>query len=197
MNRYDTNAGEGEVLPNKLGLTDAEAINREELVGFAQAEHDAIDALQSDTVFSLDYLYDLHRKALGGLYDFAGNLRTVNMSKDGFAFPAAGFLPVNLQEFEKNYLEPIRRSDEWDDEALRDHVAALHAELLYIHPFREGNGRIVRLFTKLILLARRGKELRFENLAGEKNIQRYIEAVQQAATGEHSLMRALFREMQA
>lgn len=201
MSRYDAAPSEGEILPNKLGLADIEAINKEELIGFAQAEHDAVDALQPDTVFTLDYLYDLHRAALGSLYDFAGKLRTVNMSKDGFAFPAAEFLPTNLQEFERKFLRPFSGDNKWEEDEedmdFMKRLAALHAELLYIHPFREGNGRIVRLFTRLIALAKSGKDLNFELLTRGDNFQRYVAAVQQAAKGEYGLMQELFSEMQA
>lgn len=188
--------GEGEMLPNKLGLTDIEKINEEELVGFTQAEHDAIDALQPDTIFTLEYLYDLHQKALGHLYDFAGRLRTVDMSKDGFAFPAATFLPANIGTFEQKYLQPLK--EPWtDNDSLQKYAAALHAELLYLHPFREGNGRVIRLFTKLILLAKTGREVHFDRINQGDNFNRYVAAVQQAAEGRYDLMEDLFTEMQA
>lgn len=196
MSRYNVGGNEAELLPNKLGLTDTDDINAEEFIGFTEAEHWAIDGLSVDTTFSLEYLYKLHRKALWRLYEFAGRLRTVNMSKSGFAFPAAEFLPANLQDFEHAYLDPINQNT-WDEKPLLDHLAALHAELLYLHPFREGNGRIIRLFTKLIYLAKIGKELDFALIAEGNNFDRYVKAVQQAARGEHSLMQELFREMQS
>lgn len=196
QNRYDIHPDEGEILPNKLGFVDLEDINAEEFLGFTETEHWAIDALAADTEFSLAYLYELHRRALWRLYDFAGRLRTVNMSKGGFAFPAAEFLPENMQDFARTYLNPVNQQA-WDETLLTDHLAALHAELLYLHPFREGNGRIIRLFTKLIYLAKTGKELDFSLITQGDNFGRYVRAVQQVVNGEYSLMRDLFREMQS
>jgi cell filamentation protein len=195
MDRYAVGASEGEQLPNRLGLTDKDAINSEEAVGFLRAERAAIDALSTDTLFSLQYLYALHREALGALYDFAGRLRTVNMSKNGFMFVAAGFLPETLATLEHEYLEPLS-TREWDNESLLlDHLAAMHAELLYVHPFREGNGRVARLFAKLIFLAKTGNELNFELITKGNNFDRYIGAVQHAANSNYAPMQQLFREM--
>lgn len=197
MGRYDTNPSENEVIANKLGLTDPDRINEEEAAGFANARNAAIDALGADTVFSLQFLYDLHRAALGELYDFAGRLRTVNMEKGEFMFAAAHVLPQTMHIFEKDYLDPINTREWENDDALRGFLAEMHAELLYIHPFRDGNGRVARLFTSLIFLAKRGKELDFEVITRGNNLARYIAAVQQAANKEYSLMKELFREAQA
>jgi len=195
--RYDIPPDEGELLPNKLDLSNRGAIDEEEVAGFLKAELDAIDALDSDTVFSLDYLYGLHREALGHLYDFAGRLRTVDMSKNGFMFAASRFLPQTMDVFEREYLDALNVR-EWNDVGpLVEHLAELHAELLYIHPFREGNGRIIRLYTKLVFLAKTGDELEFELITKDNNFARYVAAVQQASRKEYELMKELFREMRA
>ncbi len=196
MDRYATNPNEDEFLPNKLGLIDRDAINEEEAAGFLRAEHDAIDALSEKTIFSLDYLYDLHKSALGSMYDFAGNLRTVNMSKGDFMFASAQFLPQTLAAFAEEYLAPIHVRD-WQKSEILDHLAALHAELLYIHPFREGNGRVVRLFTRLVHVAKTGADLDFELITKDHNFERYIAAIQQTLKKEYGLMQELFRELHA
>ena len=183
-------------LPNKLGLTNSNDINQEEFVGFTIAEQLAIDALNDETLFTLDYLYMLHASALGHLYDFAGKLRTVNMSKDEFAFPAAQFLPETMAEFEVTFLQKINDVRVHDEEELLNKLAEMHAELLYIHPFREGNGRIARLLTRLIYLAKTGKFLKFEKINEGTNFVRYVAGIQQAAANDYSIMRGLFAELE-
>lgn len=180
-------------MPNNLGLTDQDVINEEEAAGFLRTKETAVDQLDTDTQFSLQYLYGLHREALGCLYDFAGRLRTVDMSKGGFMFAPAQFLPQTIEVFEQQYLDPLN-AGMWDTDTLLNHLAAMHAELLYIHPFREGNGRIVRLFTELIWFAKTGEELDFDFINEGNNFERYIAAVQQAANNEHGPMQELFRE---
>lgn len=110
------------------------------------------------------------------------------MSKDNFSFPSAGFLAQSMQDFEIEFLTPLK--DVSDGELLIQ-LARMHAELLFIHPFREGNGRVIRLFTNMIYLSRTGKELDFNIF--DKNLKTYISAVQQAAKKEYGLMEKLFR----
>lgn len=188
INKYTVSSNEedGEVLPNLLGLTSVEEIAETEFVGFIEAHNMAIDELTDDTQFDLSYLYTLHKNALGKLYSFAGKLRTVNMSKGNFSFPPAGFLAQSMQDFEVEFLDPLKNVS--DDELLVQ-LARMHAELLFIHPFREGNGRTVRLFTNIIYLSKTGKELDFNIL--DKNLKTYISAVQQAAQKEYKLMEGL------
>lgn len=192
INKYTVsgNEVEGEVLPNLLGLTTPSEIAEAEFLGFVKAHNIAVDELTDDTQFDLPYLYTLHKNALGRLYSFAGKLRTVNMSKDNFSFPPASFLAQSVQDFEVEFLAPLKNVS--DDELLV-HFARMHAELLFIHPFREGNGRAVRLFTNMIYLSRTGEELDFSIL--DVNLKTYINAVQQAVQKEYGLMEKLFLQM--
>ena len=192
MSKYETGATEGEVLQNKLGLTDLDRINEEELVRFVPAEEHAIETLSPDTIFSAQYVLELHQSAFGEIYEFAGKYRTVNLSKEGFSFAAAAHLPENMAAFEEEFLSPINNNEIEDDDSLLMHVAAMHAELLFIHPFREGNGRTVRTFTRLISLAKRNKDIDFSLITEGDNFDRHVHAVQQAALNEYQPMRELF-----
>ncbi len=188
------NEAEGEVLPNLLNLTTFEEIAESEFLGFVHAQQKAIDELSDNTAFGLDYLYALHKSALGHLYSFAGKLRTVNMSKGSFAFPPASFLPNAMSDFESEFLN-ILKDIPTDEKTLLTNLARMHAELLFIHPFREGNGRTIRMFTNLTYLSKIGKELDFKIL--ENSLEEYIAAVQQAGQKEYGLMEKLFLEMAA
>lgn len=186
---------QSDILPNKLGITTIREIEDEELVGFAKAEIIALTELNEDTRFDLNYLYKLHYNAMGHLYDFAGKLRTVNMSKENFFFPAANFLSESMEQFEKDFLKPINQKEFKNNELIL-HLAQMHAELLYIHPFREGNGRTIRLFTTLIYFFKTNKRLDFEYLVKIKPLL-YIRAVQQASQKEYGLMEHLFTQMKS
>lgn len=194
INKYtvpDNEAG-SEILPNFLDLTTAEEIAEAEFLGFVHAEQKAIDELSDNTVFNILYLYKLHKDALGHLYSFAGKLRTVNMSKGNFSFAPASFLLQAMKDFESEFLNVLKEKL-IDETALLKNLARMHAELLFIHPFREGNGRAIRMFTNLIYLSKTGKELDFKIL--EHNLEIYIKAVQQASQKEYDLMEKLFLEM--
>lgn len=103
-------------------------------------------------IYDLSLLQSLHRKLFSDIYDFAGKLRTVNIMKpDSEApFAYADCIPMEARRIfdelrAKNYLAGLGKND------FAQELAGLAAELNALHPFREGNGRTIRLF--LILLA--------------------------------------------
>lgn len=191
MDKYQASAHESEILPNLLGLTDATAIGLAEFEGFLRADIVLTESLAPTTPFTLNYLLDLHRLALGHLYAFAGRYREVNISKGGFAFPAARFLPASLQQFEREWLLPPLPTGPG---ALLDHVGVVHGELLFIHPFREGNGRTARLLANLMLERQGHARLRWE-LVDAAAFPRYVAAVQQSGLGNYAPMQALMRAL--
>ncbi len=94
------------------------------------------DAIEVGTVKGLQ---QIHAYLFGGLYDFAGQIRTVNIAKAGFAFAPAMYLYDNLQIIEnmpENSLEAIVKK---------------YVEMNIAHPFMEGNGRSTRIWLDLIL----------------------------------------------
>ena len=191
MDKYQAAANESEILPNLLGLTDASAIGLAEFEGFLRADIVLTEALTPATQFTLSYLLEMHRLALGHLYAFAGRYREVNISKGGFAFPAARFLPASMQQFERDWLhQPLPA----DPNALLDRVGAVHGELLFIHPFREGNGRTARLLANLMLEQQGHERLRWE-LIDEAAFPRYVAGVQQSGLGNYAPMQALMRTL--
>jgi len=167
------------------------AIGLAEYEGFLRADIVLTEALTSTTRFTLQYLLEMHRLALGHLYAFAGRYREVNISKGGFAFPAARFLPASMQQFEQEWLrKPLPK----EPGALLDLVGIIHGELLFIHPFREGNGRTARLLANLMLEQQDQKRLRWE-LIDEAAFPRYVAAVQQSGLGNYAPMQSLMRAL--
>ena len=92
-----------------------------------------------DDVGTTKALQQIHAYLFGGLYDFAGKIRTVNISKGGFQFAMAQYLPETLQKIEKM------------NESTFDEIAEKYVEMNIAHPFREGNGRSTRIWLDLIL----------------------------------------------
>ena len=95
-----------------------------------------VDNIEVGTVKGLQ---QIHSYIFGGLFDFAGQIRTVNISKGGFAFAPVRFLHDNLTKIE-------RMSEDSFDAILDKYV-----EMNVAHPFREGNGRSTRIWLDLIL----------------------------------------------
>ena len=88
---------------------------------------------------SIKCLQQIHAYLFGGLYDFAGQIRTVNIAKGGFQFAMAQFLPQTLTTIEQM------------PETNFEEIADKYVEMNIAHPFREGNGRATRIWLDLIL----------------------------------------------
>ena len=101
-----------------------------------------LDSIEVGTVKGLQ---QIHAYLFGGLYDFAGQIRSVNISKGGFTFAPVAFLSQTLQNIEQM------------PEGSFDEIADKYVEMNVAHPFREGNGRTTRIWLDLILKKRLGK----------------------------------------
>ncbi len=190
--KYRINEGEGEfeILPNLLGITERREIEKAEAEGFIRAGYLLTTQLATDTRFDLAYVHNLHKVALGHLYKFAGRSRTVNLSKGGFSFPAAAFLDQSLNNFEIEILSRLFDSYNKQADFVQD-LAKVHAEFLFIHPYREGNGRTARLLANLMAYKAGYDGLKFEKLDSKEMFDAYIHAVQQAGLKNYSPMKAI------
>ena len=86
----------------------------------------------------------MHGDWLDGIYEWAGQYRKVEMSKGGFAFPPAYLIEQNMARLETEALAELTPCRPGPIEAVCMAVAQVHADLLLIHPFRDGNGRLAR-----------------------------------------------------
>lgn len=106
---------------------------------YALFESSLINNIEVGTIKGLQ---QIHAYLFGGLYDFAGQIRNVNIAKGGFQFVMAQYLPQTL--------ESIERIPEDSFEQIIDK----YVEMNIAHPFREGNGRSTRIWLDLILKKR-------------------------------------------
>jgi len=84
-------------------------------------------------------LQQIHSYLFGGLYDFAGQIRKLNISKGGFVFASVGYLDETLLNIEKMPEENVEQ------------IVKKYVEMNIAHPFMEGNGRTTRIWLDLIL----------------------------------------------
>lgn len=105
-------------------------------------ESSLLDSIEVGTVKGLQ---QIHAYLFGGLYDFAGQIRSVNISKGGFTFAPVAFLSQTLQNIEQMPEETF------------DEIADKYVEMNVAHQFREGNGRTTRIWLDLILKKRLGQ----------------------------------------
>jgi len=108
-------------------------------------------------------------------------------------FPAARYLGKTIQEYEEEFLITIPKQIP-DEKQLVEITAPIHAELLFIHPFREGNGRTARLFVNLIAVKHGFEPFNFDWIR-EHRMQEYIFSVQSAADKNYRPMMDLFTQL--
>ena len=185
--KVDPIEDENDILPNLLGLTEKSEAEKEEAKGFIDANVELTFDLDAEVVFDVDYIMGIHMKALGHLYGFAGNLRTVNLSKGGFRFPSAQYLPNGMKEFQEDILDKLKSEYVSDDELIID-ISKVHGELLFMHPFREGNGRAARLLANLMSYKAGHGRLKFEKLDNEEMFGKYVSAVQRVGLKDYQPM---------
>lgn len=133
-------------MENKLGITDSvELAMAEEKISKLKAvrlfESGILDSLEAG---SFQALAEIHGYLFDEIYEFAGKIRTVNLAKGSFRFTPVAYLETAITNIEKM------------PQSTFDEIIEKYVEMNIAHPFREGNGRSMRIWLDLILK----KELR-------------------------------------
>lgn len=127
-------------LENKLGITSsADLAREEERISKKKAvelfENGMLDKLEAG---KFSALRAIHKYLFGDIYAFAGEIRTVNISKGSFRFAPLMYLEAALDNIDKM------------PQSTFDEIVEKYVEMNIAHPFREGNGRSARIWLDLI-----------------------------------------------
>jgi cell filamentation protein len=198
--RYDTSSliedqyapgSRGRVLKNLLGINTKRAMDEAESEALKRATRWAVRNYDRDHVFTADDICLLHRIWLEDIYTWAGQYRQVIMSKDDFPFAFPAHIPKLMMDLESELLRRYTpcRPDSLD--VLKESLAVVHVELLLIHPFREGNGRVARLLAMLMALQAGMPWLDFSDIKGKKK-KEYFAAVRAGLDRNYKPMKEIF-----
>ena len=158
------------VITNKLGITDSPTLAREEeRISKKSAarlfEQNLLNNMPSGTWTTLQ---DIHKVLFQDIYDFAGELRTVNISKGNFRF-----VPVM-------YLSEAVKTIESMPQNSFDEIVEKYVEMNVAHPFREGNGRSMRLWLDHMLCVELQKTIDWSQIDKEK----YLSAMERSPVND-------------
>lgn len=201
--RYDTShlsedqyepGSNGTVLRNKRGIVDPVEMAEEETNALWHAQKKLIGEVTSDQTFTVQDICDMHRLWLKNIYPWAGQLRVVNISKGGFDFAQAPFLATLMDEFERKQLHTYTPCNFESREEIAHALAEVHVELMLIHPFREGNGRLGRVVATLMALQAGLPVLDFNGLDGARR-EEYFAAVRAGLDRDYLPMERLFADV--
>jgi cell filamentation protein len=134
------------VLKNLRGLTDPQALERLEAHRTQRRVAELIDTPVAGR-FDVAHLKAIHRYIFQDVYEWAGVLRTVNISKGGHLFGLAAFLEPALQQILAK-LAAEKCLTDLDAATFAGRAAWFLGEINAAHPFREGNGRTQREFMR-------------------------------------------------
>ena len=135
--------------------------------------------LGSIEVGTINGLKQIHAYLFAGLYDFAGKIRTVNISKGGFKFAVAEFLPETLEQIEKMSEDSFEQ------------IIDKYVEMNVAHPFREGNGRATRIWLDLMLKRSLKKCVDWSQI----NKKEYLKAIEQSVTDSSNIKSLIFNAL--
>ncbi len=132
---------------NKLGITDsAELARAEEKISKKKAlelfESGSLDRMEAGTYKTLA---EIHQYLFGQIYEFAGKMREVNIAKGNFRFAPVMYLAAALKSIERM------------PQSTFDEIIEKYVEMNVAHPFREGNGRSMRIWLDLMLKKELGR----------------------------------------
>lgn len=135
--------------------------------------------LETIEVGTVKGLQQIHAYIFGGLYDFAGQIRTKTISKGGFTFCLAQYLPQQLDIIEKM------------PEISIDDIFNKYVEMNVAHPFMEGNGRSTRIWLDLMLKARVSQCIDWSQINKNDYLQAMTQSVADATFIKQLLTNAL------
>ena len=158
MSKYDIGGSQGcyqsgsndTVLENKLEITEASDMDEAELVLLEKLYEAVLFENLPQSEITVDEIKTWHRRWLGNVYEWAGEERSVNMSKGTFQFAAAAQISQLLNKFEQDFLKQYTPCTGFSLEQLIEAIAIVHIEFILIHPFRDGNDRLSRLLADVM-----------------------------------------------
>ena len=170
------------ILINKLDIENESDLEDAETLLFKDTvEYYFIKVQEEDLVFDIALLYNMHEHFLSTLYEWAGKTRTVNFGKGGTLFAPIQHIENSLSVTD----DLIRdRSLSVNDsiEEIAKNAAVIHNELNFLHPFRDGNGRTIRLFVNLMIWDQGYKEVDWDENEG------YLDACIAGISANHKPM---------
>ena len=158
------------VITNKLGITDSPTLAREEERISKKAaarlfEQNLLNNMPSGTWTTLQ---DIHKVLFQDIYDFAGELRTVNISKGNFRFVPIMYLSEAVKTIERMPQDTF------------DEIVEKYVEMNVAHPFREGNGRSMRLWLDHMLCVELQKTIDWSQIDKET----YLSAMERSPVND-------------
>ena len=184
----------GRVLRNRCGIKRKKEMDEAESVALKVAIDTLLGIYDENHRFKAEDIKKMHKIWLGEIYEWAGGYRQVNISKGEIPFAAAKQIPILMEEFEKGQLHKHTPCKFKSLGRITQALAEVHVELVLIHPFREGNGRVARILSTLMASQTGLPVLTFKDITGRKR-KEYFMAINSGLSRDYRLMEVLFEKI--
>ncbi len=200
INRYDTSGliedqyepgTRKRVLKNIPGIRKKKELEALETTELGRTTNQLIKTYDREHQFTAEDICFMHKLWLGSIYEWAGRYRQVMISKGGFHFASPGQISRMMNELEQETLKLYTPCIFNDRNEIIHALAVVHTELIIIHPFREGNGRLARLLSILMGLQADLPFLDFSGIRGKRK-EAYFAAVRAGMARNYAPMEEIF-----
>jgi len=162
----------------------------------ARALNEYLEKYDRDHCFTAKDICLMHESWLGAIYEWAGKYRQVNISKGNFTFSMARQVPTLMEQLEQSPFHDFTPCLFTDQQEIIHAIAVVHTELVFIHPFREGNGRLARMLAVFMGLQAGLPPLSFGGILGKRK-QKYFAAVQAGMDYNYAPIENIFKDVLA
>lgn len=182
------------ILVNYLNTTDKDLLAQRETEELELTYKYYNRRISADDTITPLLIKSMHKKWLGKIYPCAGKYRTVFMTKGTFPFASPQLIDSLMRDFAINILNKYTPSNFSNIDDLSLALGIVHSELILIHPFREGNGRISRLVANIMSLQSGYPPLDFSSIMSNNtlNHHKYIASIHAGLDRNYIPMKQVF-----
>jgi len=181
-------------LKNLLGIKRRRVMDEAESTALKTAIDKLLNMYDENHCFTAADIKTMHKVWLSEIYEWAGEYRQVNLSKEDFPFAAAKQIPKLMNEIESGSLSKHTPCNFKSSERVIQALAEVHIELILIHPFREGNGRVARILSTLMAFQAGLPMLNFRDITDKKR-KEYFAAINSGLSRNYEPMERLFKKI--
>lgn len=185
------------VLINNFNIQNQENLNKAErnITALMLLKLQTSPIPEANKLFSVEYFTDLHKQVFEHIYPFAGKIRNENMIKGNTPFCRPEFIYNYLNMLFEKMFEDVKKIKTKED--VVNFLAYYYSEINIVHPFREGNGRIMREFLRQVVeflnkVLNFNLELDFSNVTEEDKENLMNGSISSAVTGNLDLLKKFF-----
>ena len=185
------------VLINNFNIQNQENLNKAErnITALMLLKLQTSPIPEANKLFSVEYFTNLHKQVFEHIYPFAGKIRNENMIKGNTPFCRPEFIYNYLNMLFEKMFEDVKKIKTKED--IITFLAYYYSEINIVHPFREGNGRIMREFLRQVVeflnkVLNFNLELDFSNVTEEDKENLMNGSISSAVTGNLDLLKKFF-----